>query len=203
MCEPEGYQVFAESDQTVSWETIPPESTPMEAESISTARWKWTTATCILTQGIAPVGTFRDYIDTLPEWEQELLLHTALVSDAYVVGVALEHGLRAVSDGSEWFQTQGSFGWILSSDLGERLASGMGQAQSRRSNSYRSEGYGMLALLLFLQRLAKFIQYHDQWNGIIATDSKSLIDTIRGKCRSQTHSGQAKEYQRPLNPMSP
>ena len=56
---------------------------------------------------------------------------------------------------------------------------------------------------LFLQRLAKFIQYHDQWNGIIATDSKSLIDTIRGKCRSQSHSGQAKEYQRPLNPMSP
>ena len=94
-----------ESDQTVSWETIPPDATPMEAELISTVRWKWTTATRILTQGMAPVGTFRDYIDTLPEWQQELLLHTTLVSDAYAVDVALEHGLRAVSNGSEWFQT--------------------------------------------------------------------------------------------------
>ena len=79
----------------------------------------------------------------------------------------------------------------------------MGPARGSRPNSYRSEGYEMLALLLFLQRLAEFIQHHDQWSGIIATDSKSLISTIRGPCRSQTHSGPATVYQRPLNPLSP
>lgn len=36
----------------------------------------------------------------------------------------------------------------------------------------------MLALLVFLQRLAEYIQLHEPWQGIIATDSKSLIDTV-------------------------
>ena len=76
-------------------------------------------------------------------------------TDVYTVGVALEHGIRVVRDGSEWFKTQGSFGWIMSSDEGERLATGMGPARRNRPNSFRSEGYGMLALLVFLHRLAE------------------------------------------------
>ena len=152
-CEPEGYHVFIESDHVDPWDAIPPEATPMEAESTSPAQWKWTTATYVLTHGIVPAGTFSDYIETLPAWEQELLHHTTLASDAYTVGVALEHGIRAVSDGSEWFQTQGSFGWILSSDVGEGLATGMEPARSSHPNSFRSESYSMLTLLLFLQRL--------------------------------------------------
>ena len=79
----------------------------------------------------------------------------------------------------------------------------MGPARSSRPNSYRSEGYGMLALLCLLQRQAKYIQLHEPWHGVIATDSKSLIDTIRGP--SQHHIGHSPGtvYQRPLDPLSP
>jgi hypothetical protein len=90
--------------------------------------------------------------------ERELFVHSHMATDAYAVSVALEHGIRAVSDGSEWFQSQGSFGWMLSSDNGERLASGMGPARSSRPNSYRSDIYGMLSLLVFLQRLGEYTQ---------------------------------------------
>lgn len=175
----------------------------MEVELKSSSRWKWTKATYILIPGIPTVGTFFcEFVETLPEWERELLVHTKLASDAYVMGVALEHGLRAVSDGSKWFPTQaGSFGWILSSDVGERLANGMDPARSSRPNSFRSEGYGMLTHLVFLQRLAKFIQLQqEKWQGIIATDSKSLIDTIQGPHRPQFNSAQATVFKRPLDP---
>ena len=162
------------------WNQIAAEATPMEAEMVSPGQWRWTNATYVLVPSRPPSSTFQEFVESLPEWEKELLRHTKLATDPYSVGVALEHGLRAVSDGSEWFRTQGSFGWILASDLGDRLATGMGPARSSKPNSYRSEGYGMLALLCFLRRLAEFIQLHDPWQGLIATDSKSLIDTIYG-----------------------
>jgi hypothetical protein len=108
-----------------------------------------------------------------------------------------------VSDGSEWFTTQGSFGWILSSDTGERLATCMGPARGSRPNSYRSEGYGMLALLSFLKRLQEFTYLHEPLHGIIATDSKSLVDTIRGPHRVQIGPSPANVYHRPLDPLSP
>jgi exonuclease III len=203
VCEPEGGQVFRETEHIQQWDAIPSDATPMEARFIGNARWKWTTATYVMVPGIIPAGTFGEYVETLPAWEQELLVHTKLASDAYAVGVALEHGLKAVSDGSEWFQSQGSFGWMLSSDIGERLATGMGPARSSRPNSYRSEGYGMLALLVFLQRLAEFINLHGEWSGTIATDSKSLIDTIRGPNTQNPGRTSGTVYRRPLDPLSP
>ena len=175
----------------------------MEVTVTSPKHWRWTTATCVTTQNVPTAGTFNEFIDTLPEWEQELLSHTQMTTDAFAVGVALEHGIRAVSDGSEWFKTQGSFGWMLSSDLGERLASGMGPASGQRPNSYRSEGYGMLALLCFLHRLAEYINLHEPWHGIIATDSKSLVDTVRGKVRPELNNQTTKvPWRRPLDPLS-
>ena len=42
----------------------------------------------------------------------------------------------------------------------------------------------MLSLLRFLIRLAEFTCKFDQWHGIIATDSKSLLDTLFGTALS-------------------
>ncbi|KAI2500299.1 hypothetical protein MHU86_14179 [Fragilaria crotonensis] len=79
----------------------------------------------------------------------------------------------------------GAYGWTLSNDLGDRAVTGMGPAPGAHPNSYRSEAYGMLAMLSFLKRLAEFTYQHEQWHGIIATDSLSLIDTIRGIKRTE------------------
>jgi hypothetical protein len=178
----------------------------MEADMVEAGCWKWTTVTYVLIIGIPTIGTFSDFVDSLSNWEREfLLIHTNMSTDAYAVGVALEHGIRAVSDdGSECFKTQGSFGWIMSSDEGERLATGiMGPARGNRPNSFRSEGYANLVFLH--RRLAEYsVQLHEPWKGIIATDSKSIIDTVKeGTIREQQDPTQRTPYQRPLNPLSP
>ena len=79
----------------------------------------------------------------------------------------------------------------------------MGPARSSQPNSYRSEGYGMLALLCFLRRLSEFTQAHEPWTGTLATDSKSLIDTIYGPKYLQLGHIQATDFRRPLDPLSP
>ena len=78
-------------------------------------------------------------------------------ADIFGVGVAISHGLYAVSDGSVWNETDGVFRWVLSTDQGERVANGMGPARGVNIDSYRAEAYGMLSLLCFLKRLAEFL----------------------------------------------
>jgi hypothetical protein len=61
----------------------------------------------------------------------------------------------------------------------------MGPARGPRPTSFRAEGYGMLSFLLFLRRVAEFTFTHDPWIVTIATDSKSLLQTLKGIDRSQ------------------
>jgi hypothetical protein len=119
----------------------------------------------------------------------------------------LEHGgFRSVSDGSEWFESQGSFGWTMSDNLGERVATGMGPARSRLPNLYHSEGYGLLSMLCFLKRIAEFTMKHEPWRDIVATDSQSLINTIQG-CNPDEPLPALKRaplsYRKALDPLDP
>lgn len=91
----------------------------------------------------------------------------------------LSHGVRVVSDGSEKYGNQGAFGWVLSDDRGERVAMGMGPARGATASAFRSEAFGMLAATRFLLRLAEFTGHFDDWHGILATDSQSVLDTIK------------------------
>jgi hypothetical protein len=77
----------------------------------------------------------------------------------------------------------------MSTDLGVRCARGMGPARSAAPHAYRSESYGILSLLCFLRRLAEFTGQHDQWVGIVATDSQSLVDTVLQKIPHATSGG--------------
>lgn len=80
----------------------------------------------------------------------------------------------------------GAFGWVVSNNLGERAAEGMGPVPGATPNSYRSEAYGMLAMLCFLKRLAEFKFQYEPWQGNIAMDSLSLLDTIHGISRNDS-----------------
>ena len=62
----------------------------------------------------------------------------------------------------------GTFGWVLSDAHGERLVGGMGPAPGANPTSYRSEAYGMLAILCFLRRLGEYTDYQ----GAIARDHR-------------------------------
>ena len=52
-----------------------------------------------------------------PLWESELLQMVEVSDDIFGVGLALSHGLRAVSDGSVWEEVNGAFDWALRAHL--------------------------------------------------------------------------------------
>ena len=56
----------------------------------------------------------------------------------------------------------------------------MGPTRGFQPTPYRAEGVGLLSLLRFLTRLAEYCGKFDEWHGIIATDSKSILDTLFG-----------------------
>jgi hypothetical protein len=100
--------------------------------------------------------------------------------DPYSISVALSRrGVRVVSDGSEKFGTHGAFVRMLSDDRGERMATGMGPAREATASAFRTEAFEMLAVTRFLARLGQFKGHCDDWNGVIATDSQSVLDTIQ------------------------
>ena len=178
-CYAESHRVFRESNRACEWVSLPSQAVPMLATQSAPGVWKISHQSYILEAHNAPcAGTFRQFIASLPSWEMELLQHVEMSDDPFSIALALEHGLRAVSDGSDWNQIQGAFGWAMSTDVGERCACGMGPARSASPHAYRSESYGLLSLLCFLRRLAEFTGKHDNWTGIIATDSQSLVVTV-------------------------
>ena len=107
--------------------------------------------------------------------------------DPYATWHALVQGIRAVSDGSVQHDNHGAFGWTLSSDRGERLAFGKGPVRGLNLTPFRAEEVGLLSLLRFLIRIAEYTMMHEPWQGIVATDSKSLLDTVFGKADSSTY----------------
>ena len=172
--------VFQETQQTRCWSGLPATVAPSRVESVGVDLWQLQhTAMFDLpdTRHI-PAATFTQYVSRLPQWEAELLQYMDMAEDPFTVSDALSHGIRAVSDGSVWTDNQGAFGWIVSSDLGDRLSRGMGPARGAKVDSYRAEAYGMLAILCYLRRLAEFTTNVEPWTGILATDSQSLLETI-------------------------
>jgi hypothetical protein len=173
-------KVFQETNMFFLWGDLPKEAIPIQSRGMSTpGHWKVVYEGAIINDvpSVVP-STFDCYINTLPEWEIELLKHVLLASDPFTVADKLDTGVRTVSDGSEWSQTQGAFGWSMSDPTGARWATGMGPAHGSAPSSYRSESYGMLSILCFLRRLAEFTGRISSWRGIVATDSQSLLDTL-------------------------
>ena len=171
---------YQETTYTCTWDELPDDLFPVEAWPARTAG-QWRLTYCgnrLIPRPVQCAGTFIEFVHQLPPWECELLQMIEMSADIFGVGVAISHGLCAVSDGSVWNETDGAFGWVLSTDQGERVAKGMGPARGVNIDSYRAEAYGMLSLLSFLKRLAEFLGQKDEWNGIVATDSQSLLDTI-------------------------
>jgi hypothetical protein len=107
-----------------------------------------------------------------------MLQMTTMHTDPNATCEALSHGLRAASDGSVRFLTQGSFGWTLSTDQGIQAATSMGPARGPRPSSYRAKGYGLLSILRFLIFLSEYTGMTDPWEGTLVTDSQSVFELM-------------------------
>ncbi|KAI2503130.1 hypothetical protein MHU86_11321 [Fragilaria crotonensis] len=172
--------VYRETTQCRAWKDLPPHASPSNVDLRAPNLWNlvYRAATDFSTNNVQPVATFEAFVNSLPSWEAELLQHVDMSEDAFTVSEVLSHGIQAVSDGSVWTDNQGAYGWMISSDLGDRAVRGMGPARGAKVDSYRAEAYGMLAILCYLRRLAEFTTQTEPWTGILATDSQSLLESI-------------------------
>ncbi|KAI2510607.1 hypothetical protein MHU86_3718 [Fragilaria crotonensis] len=102
-------QIFQETAVSCDWAELPTLAVPMLAVQSTPGSWTITQQSYVLEVNDPPMsGTFTQYVAALPEWESELLRHTEMFEDPFTVAMALEHGVRAVSDGSDWNQEQGA-----------------------------------------------------------------------------------------------
>lgn len=91
----------------------------------------------------------------LETWEAEILQQCHLLqSEEFIKTQALIGNITSCSDGSATTEA-GSFGFVISTKQGLRLATGKGEAPGSRPNSFRSEAYGVLATMRLLYRLLK------------------------------------------------
>ena len=129
---------------------------------------------------MSPSATFDDYLKSLDPWEFDLLNHIELAADPYAVCHDLSYGIRGASDGLVKHEEHGAYGWVLSTDRGDRLVFGKGPVRGYHPTFFRAEGVGLLSLLRFLIRIAKYTKIHELWTGTVVTDSKSLLNVLFG-----------------------
>jgi hypothetical protein len=91
------------------------------------------------------------------------------------------HGFKAGSDGSVRYNGHCSFGWVLSTDIGERVATGIGPVRGPPPTSYHAEACAMLSFLRFMIRLAEYTGMIEPWTGSLVSDSESVLNTLHGK----------------------
>lgn len=84
--------------------------------------------------------------------------------------------LLAVSNGSVKSHDM-SFGWILSTPTGHRLAAATGPCNGR-GNSLRAEGAGMLSVTMFVALMTKYLDL-EQLKIVFISDSSELIRRLK------------------------
>jgi hypothetical protein len=121
---------------------------------------------------------WQDYVDSLPAWERTLLAHVVLVDrPALLDAPRAAKALFLASDGGAK-DRKGSFGALLADNEHIFLECG-GRAYGADPKSFRSEGYGMLAILRLVFHARQF--YCTRNRGLRFTllcDSKSLIERL-------------------------
>jgi hypothetical protein len=96
-----------------------------------------------------------------------------------VVQLLIGKPFSCTSDGSVRFLREGSFGWALSLNDGDKLAHCSGPVFGSKPTSYRAEGYGLLPMIRFLIRLSEYCVNTQALNHCrMASDNSSLVDNV-------------------------
>jgi hypothetical protein len=105
-------------------------------------------------------ATFAAYVATLPLWEQDLLAQATEVycpdSSLYELLQQRDVDILVASDGGQK-DDFGSFGWVIGTK-DEVIWDCEGTTRGYPLQPYRAEGYGRMALLMFLKH---YIRYYD------------------------------------------
>ena len=179
ICQAISNSVYEETTTITAYVDFQDIAAPVEVAPIGDSLWKITHSSSRLAlQRMPQIATFEDHVAALDEWEQVLLNQiTILLLDAFTFCYRCRQ-FQACSDGSVWSPQCGAFGWTIATASGERAALGRGPSLGPRQNSFRAECYGMLSIMRFLIQLAAYTDMIEGWEGVIATDSESLLRTL-------------------------
>ena len=157
---------------------IPATSVPADVTATDTT-WRVLHSTTAWAIPAKPTLSHDIHLTTrhLDRWELELLQHLELkVPMEELMHHLLTSDIVIASDGSVK-NKRASFGWVISTTDGDRLAECQGPAFGLDPTSYRAEGYGILSVLRFLhhtgQPLELDVEATNTWT--ICCDNQSMV----------------------------
>jgi hypothetical protein len=132
------------------------------------------------------IGTFDEYISSLDEWESQLLSSIELLATPQEIMASLNHAPFCSGSNGSVIIESATFGVVTATATGTtRLFHIRGAAPGSRPQSFRAEGYGGLALVCLLIRLAQYtgIALHQSFMHFL--DNTSFIKRV-SKALSQS-----------------
>jgi hypothetical protein len=130
-----------------------------------------------------PDVSWDEFIKSQPHWVESLLQDVHFFpDDGYsnlwkIVHKLEEHGyLLAVSDGSVKFHDM-SFGWILATPTGKRLAAAAGPCNGR-GNSLQADGAGILSVTMFTALIKHYLNI-ETMKILFISDNSELIRRLK------------------------
>ena len=128
-------------------------------------------------------SSFQSFCAVLDDWEVLLLTNISFHFDPFNIMAPIEESsFIACSDGSA-VALEGTYGWVLCSEDGTRLAHGAGLVDGHDPRSFRAEGQGMLSVVCLLRRLFEWCQSSTAITGVLATDNTGLIDRVHAQSK--------------------
>lgn len=123
-------------------------------------------------------SSFEAFCSLLDVWEAQLLSTVHFYYSPFnAIALIAASSFNACSDGSA-VALEGTYGWVLSSEDGTRLAHGSGPVDGHDPRSFRAEGQGMLSVVCLLKRLIQWTCTTDTITGVLATDNTGLIHRV-------------------------
>lgn len=128
-----------------------------------------------------PPSSFEDFCSLLAPWESQLLATVQFQFSPFnLMAILVASSFNACSDGSA-VALEGTYGWVLSSEDGTRLAYGSGPVDGHDPRSFRAEGQGMLSVACLLRRLIQWTCTTEPITGVLATDNTGLIHRVKSQ----------------------
>jgi endonuclease/exonuclease/phosphatase family metal-dependent hydrolase len=147
--------VFSENRSTYQQLMLPPDAIPVDVSDVDDGWYMFSAqAPIALIPDVVTFPSFQEFVLALPEHESLLLQRfEILCDDIFEVCSCMStlSDLLLVSDGGA-MDDYGSYGWIISTTDGTRLARGSGSTFGYDPRSYRAESQGAKAGTLFILR---------------------------------------------------
>ena len=126
-----------------------------------------------------PPTTFETYLQSLDQWEYQLLYDSTTNTDAFCLLETFQTNPKIIAASvRSIFSSIRAYGWTCCLPHGQHLATNHGHVFGRFPSSFRAEVYGLLSYLRFLYRVSQYTQSPLPKQNIIYTDSASLIEKL-------------------------